>query len=228
MHGQATIADSLGARSRRHHSNHRLVAVCLPTVLQHFPCLESCLSINDITKRCHGLWKSLNSFAGRFAQALLQYYPGAMANALIRNARLSIYALGSVGILGTWGRGALDGTLRHLVNALHSQEGEPYILPGSGHPIREKFTGIYPIDYLLKASVIFFWEAVNGLHPPASMNGMFYISQLCSIILVFYLNSSREGQKVSLIRYVMYLLFRSEQEEGNLHCLTITFIAAAH
>ncbi|KAL9124508.1 MAG: hypothetical protein Q9217_006162 [Psora testacea] len=81
--------------------------------------------------------------------------------------RTVLYVLGLVGILGTWGRTAVDGTLVNLFYALHGAD--EYVLPGSKAVLRKNFTGIYwPIDYLLNVLVIFFWEAVDGSHPAAS------------------------------------------------------------
>jgi hypothetical protein len=113
-------------------------------------------------------------------------------------ARLILYVLGFVGIAGTWGITAVNGTLLHLFNALHG--GRPYILPGTKFPMRTNFTGIYwPFDYLLDVLVIFFWEAIDGSHPAASALGIYFLGQFLPILVAFYrdnLRASSQGSRL--------------------------------
>lgn len=66
-----------------------------------------------------------------------------------------LYILGLVGFLGTWGRTTADGTLGHLLHALYGAD--PYILPGTQSALIRKFTGLFPVGYLLDMLVVFFW-----------------------------------------------------------------------
>ena len=110
---------------------------------------------------------------------------------------------GLLGVLGTWGRAALDGTLVHLFHALHEPKG--YILPQSGSRLRTSITDIYwPIDYLLDVLIVFFWEAVDGSHVATSTIGIYFLGQLFAILVAFYMDSFRQGQGLGfrLIRFV--------------------------
>ncbi|KAH7311399.1 hypothetical protein B0I35DRAFT_357085 [Stachybotrys elegans] len=113
-------------------------------------------------------------------------------------ARLILYALGAVGIAGTWGIAAVNGMLLHLFSALHG--GEPYILPGTKFPMRTNFTGIYwPVDYLLDVLVVFFWEAIDGSHPAASALGIYFLGQFLPILVAFYRDNFRAASQGSQI-----------------------------
>lgn len=109
-----------------------------------------------------------------------------------------LYILGVVGTLGTWGRTAADGTLGHLLHALHGAD--PYILPGTQSPLIRRFTGIFPVDYLLDVLVVFFWEAADGSHPSTSAIGIYFLGQLLPIIVWNYLENTRaaNGRAASL------------------------------
>lgn len=113
--------------------------------------------------------------------------------------RRLLYVLGIGGILGTWGRSTLDGTISHLLDAMHG--GRPYMLPGTNDVLRESFTGIpFPIDYLLKILVVFFWEAVDGSRPGTSAIGIYFLGQLFPIIILIYLDALREGNVTAMKR----------------------------
>ncbi|KAL8886472.1 MAG: hypothetical protein Q9215_005829 [Flavoplaca cf. flavocitrina] len=95
--------------------------------------------------------------------------------------KLLFYTFGLLGLLGTWGRASLDGTLVHLFDALHGSQG--YVLPGTNSPLRESFTGIYwPVDYMLRVLVVVFWEAVDGSRPGTSAVGFYFLGQLFPIL----------------------------------------------
>lgn len=109
-----------------------------------------------------------------------------------------LYVIGLIGILGTWGRTALDGTLVNLFVALHGSD--DYNLPGTDNLLRRSFTGIYwPIDYLLDVLVVFFWEAVDGSHPATSTIGVYFLAQLFPILVAFYMNCFRQGRQGHLL-----------------------------
>ena len=106
--------------------------------------------------------------------------------------KLFFYTFGLLGILGTWGRASLDGTLVHLFDALHGSQG--YVLPGTSSLLRGRFTGIsWPIDHMLKVLVVVFWEAVDGSRPGTSAVGVYFLGQLFPILVAFYLDHCRRG-----------------------------------
>ncbi|KAI9164133.1 Epoxide hydrolase aurD [Paramyrothecium foliicola] len=110
-----------------------------------------------------------------------------------RPIRVALYGLGVVGILGTWGLAAADGTLLHLLRALHGAD--EYLLPGTKSLLKKSFTGIYwPVDYLLDILVVFFWEAVDGSHPAASALGIYFLAQFLPVLVAFYVDNTRAGR----------------------------------
>lgn len=113
-----------------------------------------------------------------------------------------LYALAALGAYHTWGRTIADGTLTHLLHAMHSKDG--YILPGTDSFLRTSITGIYwPIDYLLDILIVFFWEAVDGSHPTTSAIGIYFLSQFLSVFTGLYVDSLRHGQpRGTPFRYV--------------------------
>ncbi|KGO77078.1 hypothetical protein PITC_006860 [Penicillium italicum] len=119
----------------------------------------------------------------------------------------TLYMLGLLGTYHTWGRTIADGTLVHLLGALHG--GKEYILPGTDSPLRTSITGIYwPIDYLLDILIVFFWEAVDGSHPATSAIGIYFLAQYFSILTGIYVDSLRLGQSraITPVRTMLWLL----------------------
>ncbi len=106
------------------------------------------------------------------------------------------WGLGVLGTVLTWGRTALDGTVSHLLVVLH----DSHTLPGSGSPLLDKFTGIPPLDYLLRTLVVFFWEAIDGSHPAVTATGIYFVGQLFPIIIAIYLDGLRHANGPSLAR----------------------------
>ncbi|KAF2726643.1 hypothetical protein EJ04DRAFT_598620 [Polyplosphaeria fusca] len=106
------------------------------------------------------------------------------------------YALTVLGTMFLWGGTLLDGSMQHLLRALHGPE--DYILPGTQTHLRQVFTGIYwPIDYLLDVLVIFFWEVADGSHPATSVIGIYFLGQLLCVLVNIYLDSLRNGNAKS-------------------------------
>ncbi|KAK2624707.1 hypothetical protein QTJ16_005900 [Diplocarpon rosae] len=119
----------------------------------------------------------------------------------------TLYALGLLGLIQTWGRTALDGTLVHLFHALHGEN--PYILPGTTAKLQTSFTGIYwPVDYLLDVLVVFFWEAVDGSHPTTSIIGIYFLGQLFPLVIGFYQDGlrARDDSLTSVLKPTLWLL----------------------
>ncbi|KAI0892648.1 hypothetical protein F4806DRAFT_499762 [Annulohypoxylon nitens] len=114
-----------------------------------------------------------------------------------------LYSFGLAGSLALWGRAAVDGTLEHLLGALHGSE--PYKLPGTQNLLRTRFTGIWPLDYLLDVLVIFFWEVADGSHPDASAIGLYFLGQYVAVLSTFYLEYSRKGAGSSFSRPATWL-----------------------
>ncbi|KAK6858153.1 hypothetical protein PG995_005852 [Apiospora arundinis] len=119
---------------------------------------------------------------------------------MMSRTALSLYLFSFIGIVQLWGRTVIDGTLLNLFSALHGPA--PYLLPGTQTPLRSTFTGIYPIDYLLRVLVVFFWEVADGSHPSSSAIGLYFLGQYFSVLVVFYLENVRHGTGSGLLRLV--------------------------
>ncbi|EAW19763.1 uncharacterized protein NFIA_093830 [Aspergillus fischeri NRRL 181] len=116
-----------------------------------------------------------------------------MAPTTLGGLKPALYMLSVLGTYHTWGRTVLDGSLSHLLTALHGSK--PYLLPGTESPLRTRITGIYwPIDYLLDVLIVFFWEAVDGSHPATSAVGIYFLAQYFSVLTGVYVDSLRLGQ----------------------------------
>ncbi|KAJ5736897.1 uncharacterized protein N7483_002022 [Penicillium malachiteum] len=113
--------------------------------------------------------------------------------------------LGIIGTGVTWGRTIGDGTLAHLLEALDGTDGK-YILPGTDFTLRDNFTGIWPLDYLLRTLVVFFWEVVDGSHPAATTTGIYFIGLLFPIIVAIYLDGLRRGNGSSILKPSLWFL----------------------
>lgn len=97
--------------------------------------------------------------------------------------------LALLGLVQLWGRAVADGTLAHLLSALHGVT--PHQLPGTPASLKSSFTGFPPVDYLLRILVVFFWEVADGSHPSSSAIGLYFLGQYFSVLVVFYLESLR-------------------------------------
>lgn len=116
--------------------------------------------------------------------------------------RAVFWGLGLLGTVLTWGRTVADGTLGHLLEVLDNS----HALPGSESPLRDSFTGIPPLDYLLRTLVVFFWEAVDGSHPAVTATGIYFAGQLFPVIVAIYLDGLRHGNGSSIVRPSIWFL----------------------
>lgn len=104
------------------------------------------------------------------------------------SVRPFVITLAVLGLYGTWVRSLLNGTLAILFTALHRTGA----LPGTNATIRTRYTGIYwPLDYLLEVLVLFFWQAVDGSHPPTTLFALYFAGQHIAVIATMYIDSSR-------------------------------------
>ncbi|OAQ59316.1 hypothetical protein VFPPC_10379 [Pochonia chlamydosporia 170] len=124
-----------------------------------------------------------------------------------KQLRPLFYGLGLLGTVVTWGRTVADGSLALVQEALHAPGGR-HLLPGSDSTLRSSFTGIWPLDYLFRTLVVFFWEAVDGSHPATTTAGIYFVGQLFPIIAAIYLDGLRAGNGPSLIRpSIWFMIF---------------------
>ncbi|KAL4874742.1 hypothetical protein BJY04DRAFT_233374 [Aspergillus karnatakaensis] len=119
------------------------------------------------------------------------------------NSKTALCALAVVGIWGTHGRSGADGSTALISEALDSPT--PYILPGTQSALAESFTGLKPVDYILRLLVLFWWETVDGSHPATSAVGLYFLGQLLPCLVIIYFNGLR-GDKPSVIKSTLWLL----------------------
>ncbi|KAB8261638.1 hypothetical protein BDV32DRAFT_32678 [Aspergillus pseudonomiae] len=117
-------------------------------------------------------------------------------------AKSLLIALGVVGVLGTWGRTALDGSTELLTKVLDDPNGQ---LPGTQVPLQRTFTGIrIPIDHIISTLVVFWYEVVDGSHPSSTAVALYFLGQLLPCLVIAYTNAQR-GSKSSLVRPTLWL-----------------------
>ncbi|GKZ33987.1 hypothetical protein AbraIFM66950_004118 [Aspergillus brasiliensis] len=117
-------------------------------------------------------------------------------------AKSLLIALGAVGVLGTWGRTALDGSTELLTKVLDDPNGQ---LPGTQVLLQRTFTGIrIPIDHIISTLVVFWYEAVDGSHPSSTAVALYFLGQLLPCLVIIYTNAQR-GSKPSLVRPTLWL-----------------------
>ncbi|XXH00676.1 hypothetical protein Hte_007026 [Hypoxylon texense] len=123
------------------------------------------------------------------------------------NLEYFVYFLGALGTMQTWGRAVLDGTLHHMFPALYGSG--KYTLPGTPFDLRTSFTGIYyPVDYLLRILVLFFYEAVDGSHPTTSAIGIYFLGQYLGCLVTMYTDALRGPKSRFLTVSLWILLFQ--------------------
>ena len=106
------------------------------------------------------------------------------------------------GFYATWGSGSINGTLLHRFTALHVKG----TLPGTNAPFRDRLTGIYwPIDYLPNVLIRFFWQAVDGSHPIASLVCLYFAGQHASVVATLPIDSYRTTQRTLLSRKISHV-----------------------
>ncbi|OJJ78180.1 hypothetical protein ASPBRDRAFT_191427 [Aspergillus brasiliensis CBS 101740] len=117
-------------------------------------------------------------------------------------AKSLLIALGIVGVLGTWGRTALDGSTELLTKVLDDPNGQ---LPGTQVLLQRTFTGIrIPIDHIISTLVVFWYEVVDGSHPSSTAVALYFLGQLLPCLVIAYTNAQR-GSKPSLLRPTLWL-----------------------
>ncbi|KAI1387735.1 uncharacterized protein F4822DRAFT_291238 [Hypoxylon trugodes] len=104
--------------------------------------------------------------------------------------------LGFLGLLATWGRTIADGSFGLLEEAMSGE----YTLPGSDSILRDRFSGIGPLDYVARTLVVFFWEAVDGSHPKTSAAGTYMAGQMATVINAQFLDGLRRGNGASTLK----------------------------
>ncbi|KAI4601740.1 hypothetical protein KJ359_010604 [Pestalotiopsis sp. 9143b] len=118
-----------------------------------------------------------------------------------------LHILCLLGALTTWGLCIADGTVSHLLVVLHGPS--EYVLPGSSATLRSTFTHIFPVDYLLRMLVIFFWEPAYGRLPATSATGVYFLGQVFPIMTAVCLDGVRGGSsrapKSRLLTPMMWL-----------------------
>lgn len=72
-------------------------------------------------------------------------------------------------------------------------------LPGSNFALRRWFTGIGPIDSQLRVLLSFFWPAVSGDYPDASLRILRFAGQTGAVWMVLLMEALRKGNQGSAI-----------------------------
>lgn len=76
----------------------------------------------------------------------------------------------------------------------------PRYLPGSGIPIRSRYTGITILDYWFAVMQTILANVTDGSAPRLSLFGFHFAGQLCSIVTILMMEAMRDGNKWTLLR----------------------------
>jgi hypothetical protein len=77
----------------------------------------------------------------------------------------------------------------------------PYVLPGSNDPILTRFTGIDPLDKLLKLAAVMFANVTDGSTPQLSLYAFQFSGQLVSVLTVIMIEGGRRGNKGDIMSW---------------------------
>ncbi|KAI5867265.1 hypothetical protein GGS23DRAFT_168284 [Durotheca rogersii] len=142
-----------------------------------------------------------------------------------RSLKAVFVGLGVLGTIATWGRTVGSGSLGLITAALEQDE---YTLPGSACKLLPSFTGIGPVDYLLRTLVVFFWESVDGSHPKNAAAGLYFAGQMAPTIVAIYLDGLRRGNGASLLRPVLwYLVFAAAAVGSSGAAWALVYLASS-
>jgi hypothetical protein len=91
-----------------------------------------------------------------------------------------------------------NGTLQ-LFNEL--ENASPLKLPRLTEDLRETYTGISLLDAKLRSLVVFFWNIVDGHHPPVVLFGIYMSGQLLSVLVLCWLEGYRRANSWRVISW---------------------------
>jgi hypothetical protein len=120
---------------------------------------------------------------------------------LITFSRLTTIALAGLGFMALHGFGERNTFIPQLT--AHIEKGQlpmPTSWTGSTESIPESFTGVGPVDNLLKGVLVFFWPAVDGQNPGLSLFGFLFGGQGVAMWTITMLEGWRAGNSSSFIR----------------------------
>ena len=89
--------------------------------------------------------------------------------------KVTLVLLSAAGFYLIWYLVLNNGTSEHMA---HIRDVGPRLLPGSEAPLKTSYTGIAALDYQLTVLTLFFWEAVDGSMPNASLQ-LFHFGGQC-------------------------------------------------
>lgn len=103
-------------------------------------------------------------------------------------SKVALPLLSAFGFYVTYGLAFKNGTFGIVEKAAES-----FQLPGSNFALRSTFTGIGPIDNQLRVLLSFFWPAVSGDYPDASLRTLRFAGQAGATWVIVMMESWRRG-----------------------------------
>ena len=123
-----------------------------------------------------------------------------MASTELRNRNnivaASLLALSLLGFWGTWGIGTRDGFLPAVKDTLSAPVP---LLPAVNQPVKQTYTAIPPVDYLIRRLNVVLWPAIDGTWPGLCLQAWEFSGQMTGSLLVIQLEGLRAGNKGKLI-----------------------------
>lgn len=101
-----------------------------------------------------------------------------------------------VGFYTTWYSIFQNGTIELMRDV---RDRGPHILPGTKAPLKKSYVGIGWIDYQLTVLTLFFWEAVDGSRPAASLFCFGFAGQAAAAWSILYVDGRRLGNRWKLV-----------------------------
>jgi len=115
---------------------------------------------------------------------------------LIRTTQVLLALTLGVGLYTTWYLLYKNGTVELMQDV---RDRGPHILPGTRDPLKKSYIGIGWIDYQLTVLTLFFWEAVDGSRPAASLFCFGFAGQATAAWSILYVEGRRLGNRWRLV-----------------------------
>lgn len=100
------------------------------------------------------------------------------------------------GFYATWYLLLNNGSTDHMAQI---RDVGPRLLPGTNEPLKTKYVGVEMVDYQLTVLDLFFWEAVDGSRPDASLFCYHFAGQVFSGWGLLMVESMRHGNSWRIV-----------------------------
>lgn len=110
--------------------------------------------------------------------------------------KATLLLLSLTGFWTTWGVGKRTGFLALIADRLKANV---KLLPAAEKPLKTTFTGIPPVDQLLRRLTVFLWPAIDGTWPGLSLVAFEFSGQFSGAWMVAGLEGLRVGNRGNIL-----------------------------